>query len=113
MTTTPYPSQTAIDISTRRPDIESSAIQTTLMTDPALTADEVIAILDDAESDHAADVAWDDYRLRVGMRVEGGAPGTDDYAVGAITRIIDTDRAEVEWDTAIRTIARMADLRAR
>lgn len=54
--TNTYPYDVAATVSLRRPDLAAGdAIATVLTTDPTLTADQVIDILDEATADHAAD----------------------------------------------------------
>ena len=54
---TTYPAHIAREVSARRPDLAAAdAIATVLTADPTLTADEVIAILDEA-TDEASDEA--------------------------------------------------------
>ena len=54
-------SRTAQDVSARRPDLASNdAISAVLTADPTLTADEVIAILDEATADALADARHDE-----------------------------------------------------
>jgi hypothetical protein len=54
--TTAYPTETAREVSLRRPDLAANdAIAAVLTADPTLTADEVIALLDEAAADHDAD----------------------------------------------------------
>lgn len=40
--------------------------------------------------------------IRVGDRVCGGEPGTEDYDEGTVHEI-DGDQAEVAWDSQVRT----------
>lgn len=51
-----YPAHVAAEVVARRPDLCSGdAVATVLTTDPTLTADQVIAILDEAAEDWAAE----------------------------------------------------------
>jgi len=53
---TTYPADVARAVSLRRPDLANGdAIATVLTTDPSLSADEVIAILDDAADESRAE----------------------------------------------------------
>lgn len=53
-----YPTNTAAEVSARRPDLaKGDAIAAVLTADPTLTADEVIEALDEAAAEHAANVA--------------------------------------------------------
>lgn len=54
--TTTYPAHVAREVSTRRPDLAANdAVAAVLTSDPSLTADEVIELLDEAAADAAAD----------------------------------------------------------
>lgn len=51
-----YPADVAREVSTRRPDLATNdAIAVVLTADPTLTADEVIATLDEAAADMRAE----------------------------------------------------------
>ena len=53
-----YPSDVAIEVSLRRPDLAGGdAIAVVLTTDPSLTADQVIEILDESAAEYAAETA--------------------------------------------------------
>lgn len=53
----PYPTDVAREVSLRRPDLaQDDAIAAVLTSDPTLTADEVIEILDDATADYISDI---------------------------------------------------------
>ena len=58
--TTTYPIAVAREVAIRRPDLSAhDAVAATLTADPTLTADEVIAILDEATDDWAAETHTD------------------------------------------------------
>lgn len=50
-----YPTDTAREVSLRRPDL-ASVVADVLTAEPTLTADEVIDVLDAAAAEHAANV---------------------------------------------------------
>lgn len=60
MSQTTYPIEVAAEVAARRPDLCSGdAVTAVLTADPTLTADEVIAGLDEAAEDWAAEQAAD------------------------------------------------------
>lgn len=62
-------------------------------------------------SQETAPIAADGTTLGVGVRVEGGRRGTDDYDTGVVAAV-DGEYVWVGWDSGVRTRAHASELRA-